>query len=89
MNSQTIPQFWRCYERLPQQVQQRADEAYQKWRENSHAVGLHFKRVGKTRPIYAIRIDGDYRALGLLQEDTITWFWIGTHDEYMRLLKHA
>jgi hypothetical protein len=28
-----------------------------------------------------------YRALGLLKGDTVTWFWIGTHDEYERLLK--
>ena len=27
-----------------------------------------------------------YRALGLLEDDEITWFWIGTHTEYDRLL---
>jgi len=24
--------------------------------------------------------------LDLLKGDTVTWFWIGTHDEYERLL---
>ena len=89
MNSHTIPQFWRCYDRLPQQIQEQADQAYRKWRETPEAHGLAFKRVGKIRPIYSVRINDDYRALGLLHGDTITWFWIGSHDEYMRLLKNA
>ncbi len=25
-------------------------------------------------------------ALGLLEADTITWFWIGSHADYERLL---
>jgi hypothetical protein len=35
----------------------------------------------------SVRIGVGYRALGLLKADTVTWFWIGTHDEYDRLLK--
>jgi len=27
-----------------------------------------------------------YRAVGLLEDDEITWFWIGSHAEYDRLL---
>jgi len=27
-----------------------------------------------------------YRALGLLEADEITWFWIGSHAEYDHLL---
>ena len=27
-----------------------------------------------------------YRALGLWEGDTITWFWIGSHAEYDTLL---
>jgi hypothetical protein len=28
-----------------------------------------------------------YRAAGLLEDDEVTWFWIGSHAEYDRLLK--
>jgi hypothetical protein len=28
-----------------------------------------------------------YRALGLLKDDTVTWFWIGDHTEYDHLLR--
>jgi hypothetical protein len=28
-----------------------------------------------------------YRALGLLEDEEITWFWIGRHADYDRLLE--
>jgi hypothetical protein len=34
-----------------------------------------------------VRITRGCRALGVLDGDTITWFWIGGHDEYERLLR--
>ena len=37
-------------------------------------------------PIYAVRIDLDWRAVGVLQEGTMVWFWIGPHAEYEKLL---
>jgi hypothetical protein len=89
MNSQTVPQFWELFSQLPQNVRRRASRVYRLWRQNPDAPGLHFKRVGQTRPVYSIRIGDYYRALGLLQGDTITWFWIGGHDEYERLLKQV
>lgn len=88
MNSQTLPQFWKLYYRLPNDVQRLASKTYRIWQQNPETPGLHFKRVGSTRPVYSIRIGGYYRALGLLHDDTVTWFWIGRHDEYERLIKH-
>ena len=87
MNSQTLPQFWKLYSRLPKMVRRRASKTYRMWRQNPDTPGLHFKRVGRTRPVYSIRIGASYRALGLLHGDTVTWFWISHHDEYERLLK--
>ena len=87
MNSQALPQFWKLYDRLPKKVRRRASKAYRIWQQNPDAPGLYFKRVGSTRPVYSVRIGDDYRALGLLHGDTVTWFWIGKHDEYKRLLK--
>lgn len=88
MKSQTLPRFWTLYHKLPQSVRKQAANAYRIWRRNPEAASLFFKRVGKTRPIYSVRAGEDYRALGLLHGDTVTWFWIGDHDEYERLLKH-
>jgi hypothetical protein len=30
----------------------------------------------------AVRITLGYRALGIFDNDTVMWFWIGGHDEY-------
>jgi hypothetical protein len=88
MNSQALPQFWKLYQQLPKHVRRQASKAYRIWRQNPDTPGLYFKRVSGTRPVYSVRIGYDYRALGVLHGDTVTWFWIGTHDEYERLLKH-
>ena len=45
-------------------------------------VGLHFKRVGKRRPVYSVRVSRNYRALGVLQDGDVVWLWIGPHDQY-------
>lgn len=87
MNSQTTPTFWKHYRTLPQEVRQRARLAYKLWRRNPNHPSLAFKRVKQSQPIYSVRIGLAYRALGLWQGDTITWFWVGTHGEYDRLLK--
>lgn len=87
MNSQTLPQFWKLYYQLPKEIRRRAAEAYQIWRVHPRSPGLRFKRVRNRRPVYAVRITDDYRALGLLDGGTIYWFWIGQHDEYERIIK--
>jgi hypothetical protein len=47
---------------------------------------LQFKRVNGEQPIYSVRVTRDYRAVGVLTGDTVTWFWIGNHADYDRLL---
>jgi len=86
MNSKASPRFWRLYDRLPHHEQQRARKAYQIWKTNPNAPGLRFKRVSEQEPIYSVRVGDAYRVLGLLEGDTIVWFWIGRHDEYERIL---
>lgn len=87
MNSQTTSTFWKLYYQLPFEIRRQAVEAYWLWQTNPESPGLHFKRVGKRRNVWSIRITDNYRALGLREGNTVTWFWIGNHDEYMRLIK--
>jgi hypothetical protein len=56
--------------------------------DSSHP-SLRFKLVHPTRPIYSVRIGLGYRALGVRDADTIVWFWIGSHDDYDRLLANV
>ena len=87
MKSQATPRFWKFYVRLPRRVQRRARKAYQIWKANPYHPSLHFKRVDDEEPIYSARVSDDYRVLGLLEGDTVIWYWVGNHDEYERLLK--
>lgn len=82
MNSHTTRSFREAFRALPPDVQQRAREAYRLWCENPNLPGLRFKRVGDK---VSVRIGRNYRALGILQGDTV-WYWIGKHDEYDRII---
>ena len=53
------------------------------WRGMKNGVLL---RLAQTRFDVFARINRDYRVIGVMQGDTIIWFWIGPHDEYERLL---
>ncbi len=87
MKSRTTSQFWKHFEGLTPEVQRRAEKAYALWTVYPNAHSLYFKPVNTQQSIYSVRIGRGYRALGLLRGDTVVWFWIGTHDEYERLLK--
>lgn len=86
MLSKTTRVFWRHFDDLPADVKDLAEKAYRQFRSDPNHPSLQFKRVSRSEPVYAARIGIRYRALGLLEDDTITWFWIGSHDEYERLL---
>ncbi|MEZ4494597.1 MAG: hypothetical protein R3C29_14960 [Dehalococcoidia bacterium] len=47
---------------------------------------MEFKKVGEPS-LYSVRVTDAVRALGYLEGDTITWFWIGLHDEYIRRIR--
>lgn len=55
------------------------------FRANPHHPGLRFRKIHPTDPVYSIRIGLDYRAVGARQNDTIYWFWIGSHSDYDHL----
>jgi hypothetical protein len=70
------------FKRLPHRIQRLARKNYKLWKQNPSHPGLQFKLVGKTKPIYSVRIGINWRALGLRKDETIVWFWIGSHAEY-------
>jgi hypothetical protein len=43
--------------------------------------------VHDREPIYSVRVTRACRAIGIVKDDEITWFWIGDHASYDRLLK--
>ena len=87
MKSATLPSFWSTYGRLSADVRRQARKAYRLWAEDPFHPSFHFKCVNPEENVWAARITLGYRAVGILEGDTVTWFFAGSHDEYMRLLK--
>lgn len=83
MNSRTTRGFRAAFRSLPPDVRRRARRAYRLWQETPNLPGLRFKRIGDN---VSVRIGRDYRALGILEGDTVYWYLIGKHDEYDRLV---
>jgi mRNA-degrading endonuclease RelE of RelBE toxin-antitoxin system len=72
--SHTTEHFRKQLLDLPKETQRQVREAYAQFKKDPYHPGLHFKRVHSKRPIYAVRISKDYRALGIQQESEIIWF---------------
>ena len=87
MKSSVTQEFLELLSQLPTEVQEQASRAYAIWRIDPYHNSLQFKRVSQRQPIYSARIGIGYRTLGLLENDQIYWFWIGTHAEYDGLLR--
>lgn len=86
MNSQLNEDFLDDYRRLPDDVRELARKAYRLWKDKPTHRGLHFKRIHSREPIYSVRVGKGWRVLGLLEDDTMTWFWIGSHADYDTLI---
>ncbi len=87
MNSKTTSSFRDMLATLPRQVRRSARETYMLFNLNPNHPSLQFKKVHNTRPIYSVRINVDYRAVGEIDGNDIIWFWIGPHREYEKLLR--
>ncbi|OUL29267.1 hypothetical protein [Nostoc sp. 106C] len=84
MKSFATSDFWEAYAKLPEDIKEQAQKAYQLWQDNQIHPSLHFKKVGKN--LWSARVSGGYRALALKKGDDYYWFWSGTHDEYDAIL---
>jgi len=88
--SRTTRSFWKHYGALPEEVQRQAVRAYALWRANPSHRSLQFKCVSEKHTVFSVRVGIHWRALGYrdveLGEDTLTWFWIGSHADYDKLV---
>lgn len=82
MKSAVLPSFWVEYRQLNDNVRESARKAYRLWVNNPFHPSLHFKCINSQEDIWSVRVTRGYRALGVLEGDTVTWFWIGSHDDY-------
>lgn len=78
MQSRTTRQFWRLFRDLPADAQRDAKRAYRLFRANAAHPGLHFKKLEGEEDIYSAWIGLDYRALTVIKNDRVVWYWIAT-----------
>jgi hypothetical protein len=77
--------FWDCFNKLPAKVQTVAREKYRLWQGDPFHPPLQFKPL--LADVWSVRIGQNYRALARRHDDMAVWFWIGTHEEYNKLIK--
>ncbi len=87
MRSRTTRRFREAFAKLPAHVRQSARDAYRLFAQDSAHPSLRFKKVHSREPIWSVRVDRNYRAVGIIDDDMIVWFWIGSHADYDHLLK--
>jgi hypothetical protein len=86
IESRTTRSFRKSFAALPEEIQAQARRAYRLFRADPAHPSLRFKKVEETENVYSVRIGLGYRALGVLQGSVVTWFWIGSHADYDRLV---
>ncbi len=84
MNHYTTPDFWQCYSKLPSHICKLADKNFELLKKTSTHPSLHFKKVGN---YWSVRVGINYRAIAIRVSEGFIWFWIGSHNEYNKLIK--
>ena len=80
----TTERFWKYLEKLPEPVRMVSKKNFALLKANPSHSSLHFKKVGK---FWSVRAGINHRALAVKDGEDFIWVWIGTHDEYKRILK--
>lgn len=75
--------FWKCFQHMPAIIKRHAEESFALLKEIPRHPSLHFKKVGK---FWSVRIGLDYRAIAVEDGSDFVWVWIGSHDEYERMI---
>ena len=84
MRSRATRAFWSAFQKLPDSVQKTSGKQYRLWLHDPNHPSVKFKKV---QLYWSARINDNHRALGIMNDDTVIWFWIGNHSEYEKLLK--
>ena len=84
MNSRATRSFWDAFNELSPEAQKQAVKQYRLWLASPRHPSVQFKKIGNK---WSARVSDNYRALGVMDGDTVVWFWIGTHARYDQLLR--
>jgi len=83
LKSHRSKSFNKAFDQLPSDIQKLAEKNFALWKSNHSHPSLDFKELENSR--WSVRVGYHYRAMGIRDDDTIIWYWIGTHEEYNHL----
>ena len=83
MKHHAAPDFWSCYSRLPDDIQQTANKSFALLKQDPRHPSLQLKKLDS---VWSARVGLHYRALAVEVPGGFLWFWIGTHAEYDRMV---
>jgi hypothetical protein len=83
--SRVRPSFWRAYEALDPRVKEAARRSYRLFTENPGHPSLRFKKLAGQERVWSVRINDSVRAIAERDGDTVTWVWIGSHNDFDKL----
>ena len=82
--SSTTSRFWKLFAELPAEVQDVAFEKYELFKEDPYHPSLGFQAKGR---VWTVDIGRSYRAIASRTANHLSWFWIGSHEDYNNILK--
>jgi len=65
-------------------VREIADKSFKLLKENPRHPSLQFKKVGE---MWSARVGQAHRALAAEDGTDFTWVWVGSHDDYEKMIK--
>jgi hypothetical protein len=86
VKSKCTGRFWRLHDALPAHVQVHARRSYEHWKHDHSHPSLDFKKLKGGKGRFSIRIGDHHRAIGRLIGDVVEWVWIGSHEDYNKLI---
>ena len=69
---------------MPVTVQQIARRNFNLLKANPRHPSLRFRNVGR---YWSARVGAAHRAVAVKDGDDFIWFWVGDHDEYLRVIR--
>jgi hypothetical protein len=69
---------------LQEEVRQLAKKTFELLKGNPRHPSLQFKKIGN---VWSARVGLAHRALAIEDGEDFIWVWIGTHDDYERIIR--
>lgn len=89
MKSEITLEFRKLFRDLPERIKKTARKNYRLWKQNPQHPSVEFKKLHTGSAVYSVRAGIGWRAVGVMKDnETVVWFWIGSHAEYDKLLKN-